>query len=616
MLLLLLLSFLISDPGTADNPALSPSASAVPGWAKSAVWYQIFPERFRNGEPKNDPAGPDLLGAWPHQLPDNWHVSPWTSDWYKLQPWEQGDGKGFYFNAQLRRYGGDLQGILDKLDYLQSLGVTALYLNPIFESPSLHKYDAAMYHHVDNNFGPNPQEDAAIRATENPADPASWRWTSADSLFLSLVREVHRRNMKIILDGVFNHVGTTFWAFKDVHEKGIRSQFKDWFSIVSFDDPSTAKDEFEYQGWAGVKDLPEFKRDSAGLASGPTEHIHAIVKRWMDPNGDGNSSDGIDGWRLDVADKVPMGFWRLFRTWVRGINPEAYITGEVWWDDWGKDKMFNAEPWLRGDAFDAVMNYRWAREACRFFKDKQNAITPSEFARRLDSLRKEYRQDVNYVLMNLLDSHDTDRLGSMIVNPDTKYDHQVGASDNRSYDVRKPNSPELRIQKLMVLFQMTYLGAPMVYYGDEAGMWGGDDPDERKPMLWRELNYEAEASDPYGRPRPVDSNEFNRDLFDWYKKLIHIRVGSPALRLGSYSTLLADDHSEVLGFARSWKDQLFIVLINNSDEPQTVDLRLPPKMRGRSWLDVLSSDKVAGKNGIIRVKIEGKTGTVLEGKRK
>ena len=142
----------------------------------------------------------------PYESPPGWQVSPWTSDWYRLQPWER-DGRGFYHHAQLRRYGGDLQGILQQLDYLQQLGVTALYLNPVFDSPSLHKYGVRYYHHIDRHFGPNPAGDGQLFAREDPADPATWQWSAADQLFLRLIDEVHQRDMKIVIDGVFNHVG-------------------------------------------------------------------------------------------------------------------------------------------------------------------------------------------------------------------------------------------------------------------------------------------------------------------------------------------------------------------------------------------------------------------------
>ncbi len=192
----------------------------VPDWAKGTVWYQIFPERFCNGDPQNDPRLEDQRGAYPHDQTPPWQIHPWTSDWYELQPYEQANGKGLWHNLQRRRYGGDLQGILDRLDYLQDLGVGGLYLTPVFDAPSAHKYDGATYHHVDPNFGPDPDGDRRRMAAESPSpDPAHWVWTKADRLLLELIAAVHRRGMRIILDGVFNHVGLNSWAFRDVQRQ-------------------------------------------------------------------------------------------------------------------------------------------------------------------------------------------------------------------------------------------------------------------------------------------------------------------------------------------------------------------------------------------------------------
>ena len=199
---------------SAQLPA--PSGEFVPTWAKEAIWYQIFPERFRNGDPGNDPTLSSLKGADPQEMPKAWEISPWGSDWYKLQPWELQNGEPEMWKHLLRRrYGGDLQGIIDKLDYLQNLGVTALYLNPVFESPSLHKYDGATYHHIDPHFGPDPEGDRARMATEDPLDPTTWVWTQADELALELIRQCHARGIRIIFDGVFNHMGLSSFAFQD-----------------------------------------------------------------------------------------------------------------------------------------------------------------------------------------------------------------------------------------------------------------------------------------------------------------------------------------------------------------------------------------------------------------
>jgi len=539
-------------------------AQRVPEWSKTAVWYQIFPERFNNGDKSNDPTSIDLAGGWPYFISDNWEVHPWTSDWYKIQPWENNE-HDFYWNAGVRRYGGDLQGVIDKLDYLQDLGINAIYFNPVFESPSLHKYDASSYHHIDNNFGPNPEGDRKIWGKEDPGDPKSWKWTSADSLFLELISESHKRNIKVIIDGVFNHVGNTFWAFKDVEKNQQASKYKNWFTINKWDDPNTETNEFNYEGWYGVKDLPEIKEDENGLIEAASNHVHDIVKRWIDPNQDGDPSDGIDGWRLDVAEMVKPKFWQKFRTWVKDINPDAYITGEIWWEDWNNNRMMNAEPWLEGDQFDAVMNYRFTRAVKHFISDQKNKIAPQGFVDSIKAIQKDLPQENLYVLMNLLGSHDTERLSSLIVNPDHWYDHNANPQQRKSFDVRKPNKIERLKQKLMVAIQMTMPGAPMIYYGDEAGMWGGDDPDCRKPMVWKDIEYEDETTHPFNIERPRDKVEFDSDLFAWYQKLISIRTNNVVLAKGDLTFLQMDNEENTLVYNRNLGEDSILVLVNNNN---------------------------------------------------
>ena len=571
----------------------SKQPSRVPEWAKHAVWYQIFPERFANGDSNNDPTPRDMEGAWPYKIPDGWHLSPWTSDWYELQPWEKANGHDFYWNSGVRRYGGDIQGIIDHLEYLQDLGITAIYLNPVFESPSSHKYDTRMYHHVDNNFGPNPSGDENIIANENAADPSTWKWTSADTLLLNLVREVHKRGMKIILDGVFNHVGTSFWAFQDVVKHQQKSLAKDWFKIRSWDNPSTPHNEFDYEGWNGVRDLPEVSKNGKyHLADGFAEHVHAVVKRWMDPNGDGNPADGIDGWRLDVAEKVNIQFWAQFRAWVKGINPDAYITGEIWWQNWEVNQMFDASPWLRGDAFDGVMNYRFARAVGKFVADTTSKISPEAFADSIRELQKEYATDNLFALQNMLDSHDVDRIASQIVNPERSYDHYANPGQNGKYEVRKPTGTEILKQKLIVGIQMTMPGAPLVYYGDEAGMWGGDDPDCRKPMVWAGMQYQNEASDPLGRKREPDSVFFDNDLFNWYKKLIDIRRKNDALSLGELKFIYTDSVEHVIGYTRTLGDISIAVFVNDGNAKRSLHLDANA-LTGKNFVNLIDGTKIA-----------------------
>ena len=578
----------------------------VPGWAKEAVWYQIFPERFANGDKNNDPTPHDMEGAWPYQIPDGWQISPWTSDWYKLQPWEKANGHDFYWNAGVRRYGGDIQGIIDHLPYLKKLGINAIYLNPMFESPSLHKYDTKLYRHIDNNFGPDPKGDEEIWNKENPDEPKTWKWTSADKLFLQFIKDAHENEIKVIIDGVFNHVGTSFWAFQDVVKNQQKSLYKDWFKIKSFDNPGTPENEFDYEGWAGVKDLPEIKKDpETGLIKGFSDHIHSIVKRWMDPNNDGNPEDGIDGWRLDVAEKVDIKFWKIFRNWVKEINPEAYITGEIWWEDWKDNKIFNASPWLQGDSFDGVMNYRFGRAVKKFVIDINDQISAQAFADSVNRIKNDYSKDNFLSVQNLIDSHDVDRVASQIVNPDRWFDHFANPGQNKDYKVRKPEADEILKQNLIAGIQMTMPGAPMVYYGDEAGMWGADDPDCRKPMLWKDLTYEPEANDPLGRARPIDSVKFNPETFNWYKKLITLRKENKVLSLGDINFFLIDNNKKIICYSRTLGSETVFVIINNKDENDEVNLNLEKfNVADKELTNLLNKNTIKGKDNIYSVKLK------------
>ncbi|MCK4569540.1 MAG: glycoside hydrolase family 13 protein, partial [Bacteroidales bacterium] len=485
-----------------------PAIEGVPEWAKGVVWYQIFPERFRNGDTGNDPVLADQEGCWPHELREPWEVHPWNSDWYAMQDYEKANGEDIWYNITRRRYGGDLQGIIDKLDYLQELGVEAIYLNPVFMAPSHHKYDISTYHHIDPNFGPDPAGDRKIIESEVPDDPATWQWTSADKLALKLIEEVHHRGMRIIFDGVFNHVGFNHFAIVDVRKKQQGSRFADWFTIHSWNN-AEAGTEFDYQGWWGIRDMPELREDEQGIVDGPRQYIFNITKRWMDPFDDGELLKGIDGWRLDVAYEVGHPFWKDWRKHVRSINPDAYLVAEV------IDTPEKLKPYLSGDEFDAVMNYNFDFICSEFFIN--NGITTGEFDERLKVLREAYRYDNSLAMQNLLGSHDTDRPSSRIKNKgiasflEWEDYFGIGKARNPKYLTDKPSDEDYQLLKMMAAFQMTYPGAPMVYYGDEAGMWGAGDPDCRKPMLWEDIEYENERIDACGKPYKVQ-HEVNPDL--------------------------------------------------------------------------------------------------------
>jgi len=544
----------------------------VPQWAKRVVWYQIFPDRFRNSGPKNDPTLNSIEGSYPHDNNPPWQVHSWTSDWYKLQQFEKMNDNDIWFNIQRRRYGGDLQGILEKLDYLKDLGIGAIYLNPVFWSPSLHKYDAATYHHIDPYFGPDPEGDIKLILIEIPDDSSTWVWTSADKIFLKLIEEIHNREMKIIIDGVFNHMGLNSWAFIDVIEKQKESKFRNWFKIKSWEDRK-AQTEFVYEGWYGVKELPELNQDKNGIVEGPKKYIFEITKRWMDPNNDGNTDDGIDGWRLDVAFMIKHKFWKDWRKHVKQINPEAYLTAEI------VDSINVTKPYLQGDEFDAVMNYNFLFITAEYFIDDNTAITTSEFDKKLKILREAFPPGVSYVQQNIFDSHDTQRLASHIVNRD-KYKMRdwgntfnLTKGSNHDYDTRKPTQEEIKLMKLMILFQMTYVGAPYIYYGDEAGMWGANDPDCRKPMVWQDMKYVPEVYLPNQQEKETtDTVFFNRNIFSYYKNLIHIRNENDELQIGDFETIFIDDTHNVYVYSRKLNDNEIIIALNKGKSEQTVNL--------------------------------------------
>lgn len=526
----------------------------APEWARGIVWYQIFPERFRDGDPSNQPNRERARG------PDGWHPTEWTQDWYKRDEWEKNASDDFYAVVRERRYGGDLQGVIDKLDYLKELGVEGIYFNPIFDAQSMHKYDASYYHHIDRNFGPDPEGDVAQFNAEDPGNPSTWEWTEGDKLFLELIREAHKRDIKVVIDGVWNHTGTEFWAFQDLIKNQEQSPYKDWYVVTAFDDPETPENEFDYEGWWGFKGLPVFREENGGLVKPVRDHIFAVTKRWMDPNGDGDPSDGVDGWRLDVAEEVGKEFWKEWHSLVHEINPNAITVAEIWTDA--------AKEYINPEMFTTVMNYRFAYAAKDLLIDDK--ISTDEFVNRLEQVAEDYPVEAGHVLQNLMDSHDTARLASFTVNRGIEYEGESHPRDG--FKVRKPVAAERELQKLVALFQFTWKGAPMIYYGTESGMWGADDPDDRKPMVWEDKEYEKERHHPYGEERPADDNNFDEDLFSYYKKLAELRKTELPLKLGEAEIVYHDPENKLVLFSRSYNNEKIWVILNRSNSTQSFDL--------------------------------------------
>ena len=599
---LLSLTFLFSAfilSGSAQKEKASDLAS-VPEWSKHAIWYQIFVERFRNGDKSNDPTPADMAGSYPGSLPANWAITPWGHDWYSHEVWlDSVKADGFYSKIQARRYGGDLQGVLDKIDYLKSLGVTAIYFNPLDDSPSLHKYDAANYTHIDRNFGPDPAGDVAIMNEEVHNDPDSWKWTAADKLFLKVVSEFHKKGIKVIMDYSWNHTGRVFWALNDIRKNGRESEFTDWYNIISYDDPSTPQDEFRYEGWGGNNPwMPVFKKDivppddkvmpfEGNLHSESLRnHIFSVTKRWLDPNHDGDPSDGVDGFRLDVAGEIPMGFWRDYRKVVRSVNPDAYLIGEIWWLEW-PDKLLDPATYLQGDQYDAIMNYRWFRIARGFFGQAEPVLTATGFVSEMERIDKGIRTDCLEAMMNVASTHDSPRLSTSLYNK-TMDKYNAKPSDNPDYKINKPDELTIREQKLLLVHQFTFVGSPQIWNGEEFGMWGADDPDCRKPLIWDDIVYNDEkaAFDP-NKTRQVDAVKQDTALLSFYRNLCRIRNSNHVLSTGDLTFTLADDSKMVLAYRRKLGNEEIISVFNRSDKKQDV---MVPGAKGSKYSQLIPFD--------------------------
>lgn len=585
--MILLLSLLSCEFPSPENKA----TTKPPQWAADAVWYQIFVERFNNGDPTNDPKPKNIRSASDFfTVPDDWSITLWTQNWYQQDAWAEKLSEDFYANLQLRRYGGDLKGVMDKLDYLTDLGINAVYFNPLNDAPSLHKYDARNFHHIDVNFGPDPEGDLLIMASEDPNDPTTWKWTAADKLFLEVVAALHERNIRVILDYSWNHTGVEFWAWKDIVKKGQQSVYSEWYDILSFDKPETAENEFDYKGWINIKSLPELKKVhtteehrsgfpfEGDLHPEVKKHVFDVTKRWLAPNDDVKA--GIDGFRLDVADHIPMGFWRDYRQFVKGINPEAYLVGEIWWQDW-PDKLMNPAPYLQGDVFDAGMFYQLYRPARYFFAETHLEIDAKQL---VDSLTFQWNRlspEIQQAMMNTASTHDTPRLLTSFSNRG-KYKFNAKLNDDPLYQAGKPTAETLVRVRLYLLHQFTNIGAPHIWNGEEMGMWGGDDPDCRKPLWWPEKEFMPENRLSLSLlDTTSDLVGFDAELFNYYRSLIRIRKENKVLSHGELEFLLAE--GKHLVYRRHQQKDEILVIFNLEKKP--FDYRLPTDAQFIELLD-------------------------------
>lgn len=536
--------------GAWQGPFRAPTGSAQgpPAWALGAVWYQVFPERFSNGNPRNDPTGPGVFRrgwgqAWeevtPAEVEAAWARAEGQPDVYRYDVRQA--GSALYGVATARRYGGDLEGLCARLDSLRDLGVTAVYLNPVFDAPSMHKYDAADYRHIDPTFA---GDDPAERPEGETLDPATWRWTDADRYLIdTLLPAARARGIRIILDGVWNHTSTRFWAFADIARHGPASPYVGWYDVQFTEGRLTG-----WQGWNGWNGgLPQFARGADGNIVAPVRaHIADITRRWMDPNGDGDPSDGIDGWRLDVAKDIPTAFWREWCPLVRSINPNAIMIGEVWFADHER---------VGDGLLDAQMNYPFAMAAVRWL-DGRPGFGSRELGAALNAALGQTER-INLAQMNLLDSHDTARVATMLNNPGRGYGgNEKPGRGAPGYRTARPGPDVYKRVVLGAALQATWPGSPMVYAGDEWGEFGADDPDDRKPVPWPDLG-------PY-----QDGDEApDATVRDRYREWMRLRgdpVVGPVLRYGSVEPVDTGS-AEVFGFVRELNATRVFIVLNRGD---------------------------------------------------
>ncbi len=476
-----------------------PTDMYTPDWAKNAVFYQIFPDRFAMSERVKNPQGLEP-----------WYVPP-TVHGYK---------------------GGDLLGVVEKLDYLQDLGITALYFNPIFQSASNHRYHTHDYFQVDPMLGGN----AALR---------------------ELLDESHQRGMKVVLDGVLNHASRGFFQFHDILENGDKSPYLDWFHVHKFPLNAYGGGEIGYDAWWGLPALPKFNTDTLAVR----EFLFSVATFWL--------HFGIDGWRLDVPNEIADDkFWQEFRSRCRAVNPECYIVGEIW-DD--------ATHWLQGDQFDAVMNYPLARAIYGFVATGINdgeirrsgfqkiyTLDALEFVKELGVLFSKHRPEVVDAQLNLLGSHDTPRALTIFQQDETAL-------------------------RLAILLQFFLPGVPCLYYGDEIGLSGNHDPDNRAAMPWQaELHW-------------------NHSLRDYVKTLLSLYHRHPALRRGVFESLFAEGKTVVL--ERRLENSHTVVIVNAGDSSLSLGVHITAK--DGSYQDALSQQTFTVEQNRLVGEVPARSGALL-----
>ncbi len=580
----------------------------IPKWAAEAVWYQIFPDRFCRFNSSNPISAADLEGTTPWSLDRNdpWQIHPWDSDWYERQPYERENTKSLKTNILRRRYCGDISGIISKLDYLCDLGINALYINPLQFSPSLHKYDATDFLHIDPFLGRNPESDIRMIESKDFEDFDNAPWTEADMEALRLISEAHKRGIRVVFDGVFNHIGYNSVPFQDVLKNRAKSRYKDWF-LVDFEKSTSRKLVYE-KFWGCVNEMPKLNYGCNQVKN----YVFATLKRWLNPVVDGVEYEGIDGWRLDHVIGVPPTFWKSARNFTKKISKNSLFLAEL------IEPNTIIKPYLDNAIFDSVMNYGFYFLACEFFVPEKNSISALEFDKRIKRQLQLFPVACNYLMMNLLGTHDTERLASLIVNSNLKKGYDDIATffqnthiEDKGYSSRKPAPQERLIQKMMIVFEFAMIGSPMIYYGDELGMWGGNDPDCRKPMTWPGISFSNEHAVTGGRHnRRVDYPIApDMQMHAFYKSIIRLRRDNEAIRQGMIETDFADPLRRIWVMSRVNARQRIVFAFNREEKPEIADISARP---GASFSDYFNRETLtADINGRLKIDMDAMSFRIL-----
>ena len=516
------------------------STVVTPGWAKRAVWYQIWVDRFRDGNKANNP--PDTV--------------PWRDPWYwinkvhpnpKLTPAQ--NAARMYGNTY---YGGDLQGVEQELPYLRRLGVNALYFNPIFGGRSMIKYGESSFVHIDDEFG--VRGSAQRLHGEKQYNPATWQWSKTDRVFLHFLKAAHRQGFKVILDLVCWGMVRSSGPYQSWLKYGAKSPYAGWFASPK---------------WMSFANYPR-----TGRAPSLCRYYFAVARRWMAPYG--QPDNGIDGWRLDSAGLTGHPFWIAWQKVVKGINPNAIIIGESWGDSSG---------WLNsGKQWDATQNYPLANLAMQFFVDHRGpgkpGIGPRRFGRNLQAMLNWYPYQTDLVQMNMLDNQDPCRFLLRFMHPDKAFWPSPSAHMGR-----RPSAQDYQRFRQVVAFQMAFPGAPCIYYGDETGMygnewklrWGSGFPVNTQQMVWKDrLPY----ANPYVR--------IHEKLLHFYRRAIATRRQLSALQIGFYGQLVVDSRRDIFGFHRDLDNQHVYVVFNRRAVAQRIQLPIFASDRGHRLFNYLS----------------------------